>query len=99
MDEVVTSLCSQDAEVLERILGSNSKRHGGHIEFISRTPQYHLQKVIRHAVTAIAQLDQHEGLTSNENALDHIERTLVRSCMALHVCLKLNNKKILNDTN
>lgn len=82
-DKVVESLCKLDADVLRSIIGENSVRHGGHVEWQSRTPQYHLQKVIRHAVTAISQLDMNEEIKDGENCVDHVERVVVRASMAL----------------
>jgi hypothetical protein len=65
------------------IIGANSRRHGGHVEWQAHTPQYHLQKVGRHALTAMSNLDMHEPPQNGEGAQAHMERVLVRGCMAL----------------
>lgn len=66
------------------VVGANSASHGGHVEWQSRTPQYHAHKVAGHAVTAAAQLaGELAPKPAGEGAREHLERCLVRSALAL----------------
>jgi hypothetical protein len=69
--------------VVADIIGANSASHGGHVEWKSRTPQYHAHKVAGHAVTAAAQLAGEKPVGGGEGAADHLQRCLVRSTLAL----------------
>lgn len=73
--------------ILRDIISVNSEAHGGDVEWLARTPQFHLQKVAGHAVTAMAQLDLHKSSpdANGETPADHVARSLVRSAMAASV--------------
>ena len=90
-DRETLTLMLNAASVVFDIVGSNSASHGGHMEWQSRSPQLHLQKSARHALTALAQLDRYERDPDEkgENPQDHIARTIVRSVMAMCVMDKL----------
>lgn len=83
-DEQTRQLQHLASDIIADIVGANSARHGGHVEWTSRTPQFHLEKVARHAITALANLNQHEAAVAGEGAEAHIHRVIVRGVMAAH---------------
>jgi len=87
-DMETANLMALAAHIINDIIGSNSAKHGGHVEWLARTPQYHLEKAGRHALTAISQLNYHEE-ADEENAHDHAERVLTRGIMALHQMMNI----------
>jgi len=82
-DDQTLALIRLCGHTMTDIIGANSAAHGGHVEWTSRSPTYHMQKVVKHGIQAIAQLDWHEPVKDREGAVEHIERSLVRSAMAL----------------
>jgi hypothetical protein len=94
-DKTVMTLIGLAIKTIRFIIGTNAERHGGHVEWLSRMPKYHLQKVIGHAVTCESQLDGHKPrMDSNrETAVDHAERVVVRGLMALHTLKQIEGQK------
>jgi hypothetical protein len=94
-DKTVMTLIGLAIKTIRFIIGTNAERHGGHVEWLSRMPKYHLQKVIGHAVTCESQLDGHKPrMDSNrETAVDHAERVVVRGLMALHTWKQIEGQK------
>lgn len=83
IDDLVRELQNLGADVLMDVIGNNAASHGGHAEWLSRTPNYHLRKSSKHALAAQAILDMYESPRNGEGAVEHIERAVVRSLMAL----------------
>lgn len=81
-DEQTQQLQHLASDIIADIVGANSARHGGHVEWTSRCPQYHAEKVARHAITALANLNLHEAAVAGEGAEAHLHRVIVRGVMA-----------------
>jgi hypothetical protein len=84
LDRTVRKLQAMTSDILVSIIGSNSARHGGHVEWVSRSPGYHLHKSGKHSLLARAILEHYEAPVDGEGAMAHAERVFVRSAMALH---------------
>ena len=86
-DTMMIKLALLCGQTIQSIMSTNSENHGGHVEWQCRTPQMHLQKSARHALSAMSQLDRHDKYIDNkgETPIDHVERVLVRAVMALSV--------------
>lgn len=71
------------AEVVERLMAGGKAKHGAHIWFERETVRHHVDRVARHATTAMMIRDGNEPIRDGEDAVAHLERAVVRGLFAL----------------
>jgi len=82
-DAIVADMVVLASVTLSNVMGENAESHGLHTQWLSKTPQFHIHKAIKHAGASRANLDFFEPPQNGEGAKEHMERAVVRSLMAL----------------
>lgn len=79
----VDEVKSAAVELIGRIMDGGARKHGDHIWFHRETVRHHVDRVVRHATTAMMIRDGNEPVRDGEDAVAHLERAIVRAIFAL----------------
>ena len=77
------TLAALAQDVIERTMAGGEKKHGRHVWFDRESVRHHLDRVARHAITAAIRHADDEAEMDGEDAVDHLERAIVRGLFAL----------------
>jgi hypothetical protein len=91
-DELTLDLMVDAAMVVAEVIGGNSERHGGHVEWLSRAASYHAGKAGGHAADAGLMASGQLPPANGEGAVEHFNGVIVRGLMGRWIARKNEQK-------